>query len=298
MLRGVWTVLATLFTLAVIGLSMAMNFSFGYALGTTPWNARILASLSVACDGLKAVLPLFIAWQWADRRWLASAAGALLFFMLFAYGLTSAIGFAAENRAIWSGQRDTRNAALEVSLSDLKSAEARLAALPPHRILGVIEADIAALNKDRLWDATHGCKEATLAASRSFCKQLDLLAGELALARERAALSSDVASIRSKVAQSRSAGAGAIADPQAQAITTFTGIDVPLVRSALTWLLAFAVEAISAFGLFAISWRRREHPAEPLIEVEPAYRLAGVHGDDQQLSNDASSSGWRLLKAG
>ena len=53
MLRGFWTVLATSFTLAVIGLSMAMNFAFGDGLGTSPINARILAALAVTRDALK-----------------------------------------------------------------------------------------------------------------------------------------------------------------------------------------------------------------------------------------------------
>src|SRR5262245_47180418 len=107
MLRGFWTFLATLLTLAVIGLSMAMNFSFGYALCTSEAKAQILGALSVACDGLKALLPLFIAWQWADRRWLAAGAAALLFVLLLGYGMASAIGFAAENFTDLSGHRES-----------------------------------------------------------------------------------------------------------------------------------------------------------------------------------------------
>ena len=67
----------------------------------------ILAALSVACDGLKALLPLFIAWQWAERHRLAAAAGAALFALLLAYGTGSAIGFAAENRAACSAPATT-----------------------------------------------------------------------------------------------------------------------------------------------------------------------------------------------
>ena len=79
LLRAFWTVLATAFTFAVIGLSMAMNLAFGYSLGTNPANARMLAGLSVACDGLKSLLPLFIAWQWAEKHRLAALAATLLF---------------------------------------------------------------------------------------------------------------------------------------------------------------------------------------------------------------------------
>src|SRR5687767_8077263 len=106
LLRGFWTALATAFTFAVIGLSMAMNLAFGYSLGTNPANARMLAALSVACDGLKSLLPLFIAWQWAEKHRLAALAATLLFLLLLAYGAASAIGFAAENGMTLASSRE------------------------------------------------------------------------------------------------------------------------------------------------------------------------------------------------
>ena len=128
MLRSFWTLLGIACTLAVIGLSMAMNFAFGYGLGTSPAKARILGSLSVACDGLKALLPLFIAWQWSEGRRLAALAGLLLFPLLLAYGTASAIGFAAENRAYLVGSRDSQNATLDAAIADVAMARQRLAA--------------------------------------------------------------------------------------------------------------------------------------------------------------------------
>lgn len=296
MLRGVWTVLATGFTLGVIGLSMAMNFAFGYGLGTTEANARILAALSVACDGLKALLPLFVAWQWAEGRRLAAFAGTILFALLLAYGTASAIGFAAENRAVLTGGRESRNAALADSATGLAAAEARLAALPSHRLLGVIASDIAVRRKDRVWDATQGCTEATLPASRDFCKRVEELNGELAIAAEAAALTLRIDQLKRTIADSRQAGAGREADPQARAITHLTGIDPSHVRAALTWLLAIAVEAISAFGLFAILSRRARRAPDTARQTATAplmhpWRRAEVE-------RMAPAVGWRLSKAG
>jgi hypothetical protein len=259
-LRAFWTVLATGCTLAVIGLSMAMNFAFGYGLGTTPANARILGALSVACDGLKALLPLFIAWQWAGRRRLAALAGSFLFLLLLAWGAASAIGFAAENRAAFTGQRDAGYARLQAALGDLKAAETRLAALPGHRPLALVAAEIAALKKDRLWDLTGACADATRTASRGFCQRLELLQGELALGREAGALDARIEALKRDILRARALGATPDTDPQARAIAALTGLDADQVRSGLTWLVALAIEAISAFGLFAIS-RRRTAPA-------------------------------------
>jgi len=283
MLRSFWTVLATGFTLAVIALSMAINFTFGHGLGTNPLNARILGSLSVACDGLKALLPLSIAWQWADGHRLAAAAGAILFALLLAYGTASAIGFAAENRTALTTRRESHNAALNEATDDLGVAQTRLAALPPHRLVGVIEADLAAAQKDRLWDATAACTDATLPASRDFCKRIEAVKGERAIAAEAATLSTRIDYLKTQIARHRHTGAGRDPDPQAHAINDLTGVDISHVRSALTWLLALAVEAISAFGLFAIT-RRDLHASQPTTpENSGAWRLIAKYTQAPQI---------------
>ena len=293
MLRSVWTMLATGFTLAVIALSMAVNFSFGYALGTSEANARMLGALSVACDGLKAFLPVFIAWQWADGRKLAALAGGLLFLLLLAYGTASAIGFAAENRAALTSGRDNRNSLARSAADELNLARTRHAALPPHRLKGVVDAEIAALRKDSIWDATRGCTNATLQESREFCKRIDLLTGELAIAAEAAALSASMERLSAQVRQGREAGAGRETDPQAHAIAHLTRLEIDTVRSGLTWLLALAVEAISAFGLFAIT--RRVRRAAPSGQHGPAGQSPWRFGT---MITKQPTAGWRLLKAG
>ena len=65
------------------------------------------------------------------------------------------------------------------------------------------------------------------------------------------------ASIRLKadIRKAKDAGAGRESDPQAKAIAQLAGLDAAHVRAALAWLLAIVVEAISAFGLFAITRR-------------------------------------------
>jgi len=297
MLRGFWTVLATGCTLAVIGLSMAMNFSFGYGLGTSEANARILGALSVACDGLKALLPLFVAWQWTEGHRLAAAVGALLFVLLLAYGTASAIGFAAENRTALTSTRDSRKAVLDAAVAGLAAAEARLAALPAHRLQGVIDAEIAASKKDRIWDATLGCTDATLPTSREFCKRIDHLSGERAVAAKAAVLATAIERLKVEVRRGSEAGAARESDPQAHAITQLTGLDAASVRSGLTWLLALAVEAISAFGLFAITRRRPEAASDAQHDLarRRPRRLAARTSPEQQIE---PGRGWRLLKAG
>jgi hypothetical protein len=152
--------------------------------------------------------------------------------------------------------REHLNASLKEHVADLEAAEKRLKALGPHRIGGAVAADIAKLKKDRVWDATAGCNEATLAASREFCKRIEELRAELALAAEDNVLTAKIEGLKYRIAQLRERGAGRAADPQLGEIARATGADVLRVRSGMNWLLAIAVEAVSCFGLFAIAWQR------------------------------------------
>lgn len=261
MLRGLWTMLAVGFTIAVIALSMTMNGLFGYSLGTTELNARIFAALSVAGDGLKSLLPLFIDRQLADQNRRAAIAGSLMFLLLLAYAIASAVGFAAQNRGDQAASRDNLNAVLLDAGAGLKAAEARRAALSAHRLVGEIEAELAGLRKDRLWNATAECAEATWGAARAFCKRIEALRAELAVAAEDKALAAEIHQFRFEIKQAREAGAGRHSDLQAAAFRKIIGLDDASIRLGLAWLLAFAVEAISCFGLFAVL--RRHPPGGP-----------------------------------
>jgi hypothetical protein len=268
--RGFWTVAAAGLVVAVTALSMRMNFEFGYGLGTSAATAQIFALLSVAFDGLKALLPLFAAWQWRDGRKLRAAAGLVLFVLVAAYGLASALGFASHNREGIAVSQENLNASLKEHIADLEAASGRLKALGPHRIGGVIEAEIAKLKKDRLWDATKSCNEATLAVSRDFCKRIEGLRAELATAAADAVLSAKIEGLKFNIAQLRARGAGREADPQLGEIARAAGLDILRVRSGMNWLLAIAVEAVSCFGLFAIAWAGAPRAAAILHAEEPA----------------------------
>jgi len=280
MLRGLWTLLAVAFTLAVIALSMIMNGLFGYSLGTTELNARIFAALSAAGDGLKSLLPLFIDRQLADQNWRAAVAGSAVFLLLLTYAIASAVGFAAQNRGDQAATRDNLNVALSEASAALKAAEARRAPLSTHRLVGEIEAELAGLRKDRLWDASAECTGATSAASRAFCKKIEALRGELAVAAEDQALISEIQQLRLEIKRAREAGAGRPSDLQAAAFRWITGLDEPSIRLGLAWLLAFAVEAISCFGLFAVLRRHRSDRPD----ITGPWRLVRKDTDTQAIT--------------
>jgi hypothetical protein len=243
--RGFWTLLAAGLVLGVTGLSMGMNFEFGYGLGTSEGTGLMLGGLSVAFDGLNPLLPLFIAWQWRDRHWVRAGAGGFLFVLVAAYGMAWALGFSSQNREGVSASREHLNASLNEHAADLETAKQRLKALGPHRIAGAV-------------DATSGCTDATLPASREFCKRIEELRAELALAAEDNVLARKIEGLKFKIGQLREKGAGRAVDPQLGEIARATGADLVRVRSGMNWLLAIAVEAVSCFGLFAIAGSGRD----------------------------------------
>jgi hypothetical protein len=272
--------LAMGFTIAVIALSMTMNGLFGYSLGTTELNARIFAALSVAGDGLKSLLPLFIDRQLADHNRRAAIAGGLMFLLLLAYAIASAVGFAAQNRGDLAASRDNLPATLLAASAGLKAAEARHTALSAHRLAGEIEAELAGLRKDRLWDASAECAGATSAASRAFCKKIEALRAELAVAAEDKALTAEIRQFRFEIKRAREAGAGRHSDLQAAAFRWVTGLDDASIRLGLAWLLGLAVEAISCFGLFAVL---RRHPPDGPDTARP-WRLVRKHTETQAIA--------------
>jgi hypothetical protein len=180
-----------------------------------------------------------------------------MFVLLLAYGTASAVGFAAQNRGDQAASRKNLNTTLDEASALLKGAEARRAALSAHRLVGEIEAELAALRKDRVWDTTGECAEATWPASRAFCKKIEALRAELAVAAEDKALTAEIQQLRFEIKRAREAGGGRHTDLQAAAIQRLTGLDDSSIRSGLAWLLALAVEAISCFGLFVVLRRQR-----------------------------------------
>jgi hypothetical protein len=175
--------------------------------------------------------------------------------------------------------QENLNASLKEHAADLERAEMRLKALGSYRVSGTIEADIAKLKQDRLWDSTKGCTEATLTASRGFCKGVEALRAELALAAADTVLTAKIEGLRFKIEQLRRRGAGRESDPQLGEIARAAGVDILRVRSGMNWLLAIAVEMVSCFGLFVVAWHR-----EPRAAVREA---------------DAASSNarpWRLVR--
>lgn len=280
MLRAVLIGLGGLFTLAMIGASMTMNFLFGFGFGHTLVTAWVWGGLSVASDGLKAVLPVLIAYQWRRRNWMRVVTGLLLLPLVFSYGFLSALGFWAESRGLIVDGRSNDKAGLAQAQFDLVLAEKRLASLAPHRLTGIVEAELAGMQRERQWEFTKGCREAENAAGRTFCKRLDALRAELALNEESQTLTRTIQSLKSDIKVARARGAWRQADPLADAMAWVLRLDVTDIRTGLSWMAAILVETVSCFGL---------------LVVEEAGLLAGLAKAGRPVERTAERAAWRLV---
>ena len=119
LLRLLLSLAGALVAIAFLVASAAMNYQFSWSLGRTPCEAEIYGSVSVLavlCNGL---CPFFLSWGWEDRRYLVALAAGTLWSLCLIYSLSSALGFAAENRNELISVRMAAEANYEAALSRL-----------------------------------------------------------------------------------------------------------------------------------------------------------------------------------
>jgi hypothetical protein len=123
------TTLGTAGAVVAIGFllgSAVMNYLFGSLLGRTPVEAKVYGAISVLAVLCNALSPFFLSWAREGKRHAAAVAAGIVWTLCLTYSMTSALGFAAENRTTLTGARQTIQ-------SDYESASRRLAGLEATR---------------------------------------------------------------------------------------------------------------------------------------------------------------------
>jgi hypothetical protein len=116
--------LGTITACGFLAASAVMNYLFGEALGRTPLEATTFGAVSVLAVAFNALSPFFMAASWEARRYLAFAGATVLWLLCLIYCLTSALGFAAENRGDRQAIRESLRADYESVVSRLADLEA------------------------------------------------------------------------------------------------------------------------------------------------------------------------------
>ena len=266
---GVLGVLAAGVLLAV---SAAMNWRFGFYLGTTEFDGFIYGSASAAADCLKALVPFFIFAAIRNKMWSQAAASAVVWLVVTAYSLTSALGHAALNRQDTAGQRAAQAATYATLSADLERAQQQLSWVPQHRPAATVQGALSGMEARKPFRWSSGCTTVKGRVTRNFCNEYAGLKAELGSALQAEKLEARIAETQSKLAGLNGAGPK-VADPQAQILAKLTsaflpGVSVEDVQTALAVFIALLLEVGSGLGMYIAfsQWRIGERKPAPVIQ--------------------------------
>jgi hypothetical protein len=270
---GVLGVLAAGVLLAV---SAAMNWQFGYNLGRTHFDGQIYGAASAAADCMKALVPFFFFAAWRNRMWSQAAASALVWGVVTAYSLTSALGHAALNRADTTGTRAVQAASYQDVRQDLKRAQDELSWIPQHRPVATVQAEIDGARANRAWGWSSGCTKLDGKAEQQLCSKYHGLQAELGSAAKADALEKRIFEAQRRVAETPHQTGSASADPQAAVLATLLGkvfpsIKVEDVQTLMTVFVALLLEVGSGLGMYVAfsQWRLYDVKAPSAPRMSP-----------------------------
>jgi hypothetical protein len=262
--------------------SAAMNYRFGFSLGKTALDGQIYGLASAAADCFKALIPFFFFAAIRNRMWSQAFAAAVVWTVVLAYSMTSALGHAALNRLDTTGQRAVAAANYSDLRADAKRAQEQLTWIPAHRPAETVAAELNVIKAQRSWMLTRECTHVTGKSARDYCQQFHKLNAELASAQQSQKLETRIAEIGAKLAKVTGGTVLAEADPQASVLARITGLDIATVQTALTIFVALLIEVGSGFGMYVAFayWRLHDRRDEMVpyaqTSVGRAAQPAGV----------------------
>jgi hypothetical protein len=252
--------------------SAAMNYRFGFSLGKTALDGQIYGLASAAADCFKALIPFFFFAAIRNRMWSQAFAAAIVWTVVVAYSMTSALGHAALNRLDTTGKRAVEAAAYKDLRADAKRAEEQLTWIPAHRPAETVTAELSVLKAQRYWVVTRECTSVAGKGARDYCQQFHKLNAELASALQSQKLEARIADVGARLAKASGGSAMAEADPQASVLAKITGLEVDTVQTALTIFVALLIEIGSGFGMYVAFayWRLHDAKAQPAAAAQVA----------------------------
>lgn len=282
-MRHVLGVLGVLAAGVLLAVSAAMNWRFGFSLGRTELDGQIYGAASAAADCLKALIPFFFFAAVRNKVWSQASAAAVVWVVVTAYSMTSALGHAALNRFDSRDHRAQAAQAYQDLRDDLKRAEQQLGWVPEHRPAETVSSEIDRLKTQKGWQWTAGCTQVSSKTERTYCDQFHRLNAELASANEAKAQETRIADIRGKLQAKEGTSATTESDPQAKvltelAATVFPDIKIETVQMAMTIFVALLLEIGSGFGMYVAfsQWRLYDvkAPAAPDVIRRAVERTA------------------------
>lgn len=266
---------------AFIAVSATMNAMFLASLGRTGTEAGLLAAVSLASDGVKAVLPVLIARAITLRAWGHGVAAALMLVVVVALSLASGMGYAALTRDGATAMRESKVTILLARKQELRDIDAQFGALAPARPAAVVEVELSSVKLDRRWISTNSCEEHGTGSGRQFCAAVSKIQQELATAHSRDELVSRQQRLVLEIEELQRRGAGLESDPQASMLAELLGSNRKVPRVIITSFIAVILElgsvvlVVLAAGPTLRGWREpgdmpvpRPVPAETPLQSD------------------------------
>lgn len=191
--------------------------------------------------------------------------------------MTCALGLYAISKEAAVGDTLGKQALYRQLTDDQIRKRGELAALIQARSIEVIDGEIAAARRDRLWARTRECTNVTATESITFCKSIDRLVAEKATVRpaediksDKARLQHELREIETKIAGVDLASVMQKADPATEALAKILAWEPDTVKTRLALMIAVLFELV---GL--LPWiihgshggkRREPEPVTPAVE--------------------------------
>src|SRR5262245_59616895 len=258
MMRHVLGIMGVVAASILLAVSAAMNYRFGFSLGKTAVDGQIYGLASAAADCFKALVPFFFFAALRNRMWSQAVAAAVVWAVVSAYSMTSALGHAALNRLDTSGKRAVEAAAYADLRADSKRAQEQLGWVPQHRPADTVQSEINGLKSQRAWTTTAGCSDVSGKSQREYCQQFHKLTAELASAHEAQKLETRITDIGTRLAKTPDGTVLTEADPQASVLAKLSGLKVEMVQTTLMVFVVLLIEIGSGFGMYVAyaHWRQ------------------------------------------
>jgi hypothetical protein len=263
-MRWVFLIIGAVATAAMLGISMRLNFLFGYSLGQTPEKALVFGWVSVISDAWKGLGPIFVRELFRAGRGWSAAGAASIWSVCFVYSVTSALGVAIEDRSNRTGSRETIVMNYEETVAEAKRLKEKRKGLRAHRPAPELEAAINALLlspvesyqriRGTIAGVSNNCQRPDTRTAEA-CARVARLREEFAVANEERDLDRRLSELTGQVQQLRERGAMKAADPQAELFARLSGgrLSPDDIGPGLSLLLAVTIELVSAFGPAVLS---------------------------------------------
>ncbi|MEQ8824255.1 MAG: hypothetical protein RIC14_07765 [Filomicrobium sp.] len=277
----------------MMGVSVMMNFRFGYGFGQTELDAWAYGLAGGAADCLKPLLLLFLVPAFQRREYWRALAAGLLLITCCSYSLLSGIGFTAVNRADTAGERSVTSDSYARHKRLLADAESELKDLPSVKPAEAIRLEVEGLlakpiyrsRKSRKSVGTVGgltgnCeKRSRWRKANEHCTEWRSLQKDLVTAKRAEELRLKISQLNAQLSQSVSTNKVVEdADPQVTMLHGLTGFPRESIQVGLTLITAILVELVSGLGLFVLARGRQESQAQ---QVQPQQEEAAPKASTQ-----------------